>query len=91
MTTEEKQNPSILKNMSSSRINLAKRANVQVVEVNKLLKMFDRLSEYFSKIGSFSDPQKMQQMMMNPSFQQQFMKTKTMRVLPGRQPTLFKK
>jgi signal recognition particle GTPase len=91
MTENEKHNPTVLKQLSSSRINLAKRANVQVVEVNKLLKMFDKLAEYFSKIGSFSDPQKMQQMMMDPSFQQQFMKTRTLKVLPGRQPTLFKK
>eukprot|EP01080_Neovahlkampfia_damariscottae_P007598 gene7598-11921_t len=86
MTEKEKRNPNMFKQMASCRIGLAKRAKVPVVEVNKFLKMFEKLKETFSKFGDLTDPQNdfTKMIQNNPK---QFMKT--VKVKPGHQPTLF--
>jgi signal recognition particle subunit SRP54 len=51
LTPEEMVQPQILKTSSARRIQIAKAAGVEVVEVNKLMKMFDKFAFFASKLG----------------------------------------
>ncbi|KAL9656212.1 hypothetical protein ABK040_007831 [Willaertia magna] len=71
MSEAEKLQPLILESSSAKRIALAKKAKVEVAEVNKFLKFFEKMKTYLGRFGSatLKDPKKMQEAMMkDPSF-----------------------
>jgi signal recognition particle subunit SRP54 len=57
-TPEEKEDPQLLKSSASRRLALAKKANVQVVEINKLLKNLDRLQDIVNKMSQIAEKMK---------------------------------
>ena len=85
MTEKEKRNPQIFKQLSSCRIDLAKRAGIPIVEINKFLKMFETLKKKFQGLD-FTNPNLLKMVQENPH---KFLEQKTVKVRPGKNPTLF--
>ncbi|EFC47337.1 predicted protein [Naegleria gruberi] len=71
MSEQEKLQPLLVESSSARRLDLAKRAKVEVTDVNKMLKMYEKMKSFISKAGSaaMKDPKKMsEQMMKDPMF-----------------------
>lgn len=55
MSKEERTNVSLLKNSSTIKVNTAKKAGVQVIEINKMIKHFDLIKEQLSKFANIGN------------------------------------
>lgn len=66
MSEQEKLQPLLLQSSSARRLDLAKKAKVDITEINKMLKMFEKIKSVMSKMGStvMKDPKKVSELMM---------------------------
>lgn len=55
MTPEERQKPTMVISSSAKKLQLAKKAGVQVVEVNKMIKHFEKIREALTKVPNLME------------------------------------
>jgi signal recognition particle subunit SRP54 len=85
MTEEERNSPLIVKSSSSVKLRISKKANVQMVEVNKLIKQFDLFKEKFKNMPDISGTKgfSAEEIISNPKLREFFTpKVQKLRVKP---------
>lgn len=71
MSKEERSNPTLVKNSSTVKVNAAKKAGVQVLEVNQMIKQFDKIQDHlgkFLKIDPSLFGKSQEEILNNPEF-----------------------